>query len=722
MVYDKIPADMTIEELRREYIELKGQLKEKEDIQKEKDRRKDLDYKNRYYAIFNNIADPVFIYDSITFKFLHCNNAVFDTYGYTREEILEMNLFDLHSPDEFEAVKVNVDKRITRALSTTHLTKNGEERLVEMKSEQVYFDDHSAWMIIVHDLTERIAMERQLHEYKNKLEAMVNERTLELLMSLKKLRAEAGERKKTELAIIKSEKKFRSIIEKSLDGIFLVNEEGFVIEWNDAQQSIFGVHRNKALGRKIWDVQFGVLPKEKRNDAMYKELKNFWTSFLETGIAPFKNNLLGTRIERSDGSVRDLQQLFFSIGTDKGSMMACTTRDITTKLAMEKNFSQSQKMEAMGKLAGGIAHDFNNMLGGIIGYTELAMRKTAKRSAGMKYMNEVLTAGKRASELVKQILIFSRREEKQKEPVRMSLIVKEALKLLHSSIPAPIELVAVIEAENRLILADSTQIHQIIMNLCTNAAHAMKGRDGIIEVKLVDEDVDAHLYKGLGAGLHLRLTISDTGCGMKQEILDQIFEPFFTTKAEGEGTGMGLAVVHGIVQSHDGYIGVYSEEGEGTTFSILLPVITAAVNKQAKESDVILGGHERILLVEDDAMLAEAEEKMLQELGYDVTVMKSGSEAAEIFSRVPHHFDIVITDYAMTRMTGTQLIRHIREIRTDIPVILCTGFSNVTTPEEMKELDIGTVIMKPLDLEHTANTIRKLLAKGKPKPHNRPLK
>jgi PAS domain S-box-containing protein len=709
-----LASAMPKEDFRREGKGLHQQLKEIIKIQEQKERKRVQETRKKYYSYLDKIADPVFIYDAITYRFLHCNESFIKNFGYSEEEILSMTPFDLHKPEDFEKVRENIEKRTVDTPKTfTYLTKDRRQRIVEIMTEDIFFEGNPAWMTVVHDITEHIVTEEELKKSRLRLEEILGERREEVLLATQKLTREIEERMKAEDAIRESEVKFRNIIEKSLDGIILVDEKGSIIEWNSGQETIYGVKRAMVAGKKIWDVQFQHEPREKRVDENYKEIKNLWENFLTTGINPFQNREQVSKIERPDGQLRDIQQLYFTIETDKGKgfMMACTTRDITSRLVMEKQLIQSQKMEAMGTLAGGIAHDFNNILGGIIGYTELAVRTLDKKSPVQKYLKQVLTASKRASDLVKQILIFSRRETKEKEPVQMSLIAKEAIKLLRSSLPATIEIVSKIKDDKSFILADPTQIHQVIMNLCTNAAHAMKEKGGIMEVRLNKETVEPGLYKELKAGPHLRLSISDTGHGIKQELIDKIFEPFFTTKQAEEGTGMGLAVVHGIVKSHNGNISVYSKEGEGTTFSILLPIVVDVIHKQEKKEEEIPGGNERILLVEDDTSLAEAEKKLFEELGYNVTKVTSGIEAFEIFRTVPDRFDIIISDYSMPKMTGGELISKIRSFNPDIPVILCTGFSDVITPSKARSLRIGDIIMKPIELGQIAKSIRKLLEK-----------
>jgi len=710
MVKKKSTGAVAINELRRANKELCQQIKDLKEIQQKKDKRREMETRLKYYAFLDKIAEPVFIYDAITYKFLHCNVAFSKNYGYSKEECTVLTPFDLYKSEEFAKVRAIIDSRTEGTPPTfTHLTKDRRQRTVEIMTEAIQHDGQPAWMTVVHDITDHITMEEELSRYRDRLEEMVDEKTAQVILANKKLQQEIEERKKAESAITESETKFRNIIEKSLDGILLVDEMGTVIEWNRGQENIFGTKSPMVVGKKIWDVQFQHEPGEKKDEENYEKINAAWQSFFKTGINPFQNKLQVSKIEKSDGKIRDIQQLYFPIKTDKGFMMACTTRDITSELMMEKQFSQSQKMEAMGTLAGGIAHDFNNILAGIMGYTQLAVRKLDKESPVQKYLGQVLTASERATGLVKQILTFSRSEKKEKEPVQLYLIVKEAVKLIRSSLPAGIEIESRLEDDRSYILADPTQLHQVIMNLCTNAAHAMKVTGGVMEVRLRKETVEAGIYKELEPGPHLRLSISDTGHGIKPELMDKIFEPFFTTKGAGEGTGMGLAVVHGIVKSHNGNMSVYSKVGQGTTFSILFPTTVEVIHKHREQEETLPGGSERILLVEDEATLAAAEKKLLEELGYKVTAISNGVAALELFHKVPDRFDIIITNYSMPKMTGVELIRHIREINPHIPVIVCTGFSKVAAPAEAKSLGIGDIISKPIDLARIAKSIRKLL-------------
>jgi CheY-like chemotaxis protein len=331
-------------------------------------------------------------------------------------------------------------------------------------------------------------------------------------------------------------------------------------------------------------------------------------------------------------------------------------------------------------------------------------------------LKRVLESGMRATDLVRQILTFSRQSEQEQKPVHMTPIIKESLKLLRSSLPATIE----IRQENTLgnnrdlVLADQTQLHQVLMNLGTNAAHAMRANGGALRVNLTEFEVDTTFvsrHPNLRPGPYLKLTVTDTGHGMEPAVMERIFDPYFTTKDVGEGTGMGLAVVQGIVHSHGGEITVYSEPGRGTAFHVFLPRFEGDTNHEEKTEDVVIGGTERVLFVDDEALLADLGQELLESLGYTVTVTLRSREALKLFNSDPQAFDLVITDMTMPGLTGRELARNLLSIRPDIPIILCTGFSEQTKGKQIMEIGIREVITKPYVLHTIATTIRRVLDK-----------
>jgi CheY-like chemotaxis protein len=369
-------------------------------------------------------------------------------------------------------------------------------------------------------------------------------------------------------------------------------------------------------------------------------------------------------------------------------------------------------MEAIGTLAGGIAHDFNNILSAVIGYTQIALDDVPKGTLLQSNLKEVLKAGRRARDVVKQILAFSRQTEQERKPLEISLIVKEALKLLRASLPATIEIRQNIGTDLGTVLADATQIHQVLMNLCTNAAHAMGERGGILEVNLANVELGSDFtsrYPDIDPGPYLRLTVSDTGHGMHPSIMERIFNPFFTTKERGEGTGMGLAVVHGIVKGYGGTITVFSEPGEGSTFHIYLPLIDREVEPEAGIGEPIPTGNEHILFIDDERAIVDVGKQILERLGYDVVTITSSTAALELFRAQSDKFDLVITDMTMPNMTGEELARELMNIRPDIPIILCSGYSKKITEVKTKDIGIRAFVVKPILKREIAETIRRVL-------------
>jgi signal transduction histidine kinase len=380
--------------------------------------------------------------------------------------------------------------------------------------------------------------------------------------------------------------------------------------------------------------------------------------------------------------------------------------------AAHQRLIQVQKMEAIGTLAGGIAHDFNNILGAILGYTELVLDDLPGGTLMRKNAQRILSATQRAAELVKQILAFSRQSKQEQKPLILGDIVKEALKLFRSSLPATIEIRQKIKAHSGVISGDSTQIHQVMMNLCANAAHAMKDTGGILEVALDEVLPDAESSSGqnnLKPGVYLRLTVSDTGYGISPAVMKRIFEPYFTTKKTGEGTGMGLAVIHGIVKNHNGDISVYSEPGKGTSFHLFFPKIEGKTGPDSKLTEKVPGGKERILLVDDEKALTEMGTQMLKRLGYEVEGISNAVTALETFRLEPDRFQLVISDLTMPHMTGIQLAEEIKKIKPDIPIIICSGYSASLTEKQINALGISEFIMKPIVKSELAQVVRNVL-------------
>jgi signal transduction histidine kinase/ActR/RegA family two-component response regulator len=409
-------------------------------------------------------------------------------------------------------------------------------------------------------------------------------------------------------------------------------------------------------------------------------------------------------------------------GSGKVTKLMGTVQDITERkqaeeerIKLEDRLRQAQKMEAIGTLAGGIAHDFNNILAAMIGYAELATIDAPENAPIQAHLKQIVQAGTRGRDIVKQILAFSRQASQEAKPVDMKRVVDEALKFLRATLPTTIEIRRQIQFEPCTILGDATQMQQVLVNLGTNAAHAMQEKGGVLEVSLTGLHLEEKAFPDcpdLKPGSYVKLAVTDTGHGMTREVMACIFDPFFTTKERGRGTGMGLSVVHGIVQGHGGAVRVDSQPGEGSTFEVYFPRLEREAEPEPDSFSSMPTGRERILLVDDEKALTDLGERMLGQLGYEVTARTSSTEALELFRDKPDRFDLVITDMTMPGMTGVELSMEVLRIRPDIPVILCTGFSERITEEQAKQKGIRAFMMKPFAMREVAETVRRVLAQG----------
>ena len=390
--------------------------------------------------------------------------------------------------------------------------------------------------------------------------------------------------------------------------------------------------------------------------------------------------------------------------------------NISERKDLERRLRQAQRMESIGNLAGGIAHDFNNILTPIVGISEMLSEDLASGSIERENAMEILKAGLRGKELVNRILAFSRQSEPRMVAVPIQQILKEALKFGRATIPSNFEISQNIQNDCGLVLADPTQIHQIIMNLLTNAYHAVEQTNGKIDVELKEEELSQDRLSDsiLAPGRYVVLRISDTGTGMEVDIVNRIFEPYFTTKELGKGTGLGLAVVYGILREHKGDIKVCSEPGKGSTFTVYLPMIENATDQSTiPKNEILKTGNERILVVDDEETIARLEVKILERFGYTVTTVTSSVRALDIFSENPEAFDLVITDMAMPQMTGDKLAEKILSIKPDIPIIICTGFSEMIDKDKAAKLGIKGFLMKPVVKSEIIYMVRQVLDEAK---------
>ncbi len=387
------------------------------------------------------------------------------------------------------------------------------------------------------------------------------------------------------------------------------------------------------------------------------------------------------------------------------------------KIKLESRLQQSYKMEAIGSLAGGIAHDFNNILSAIIGYSELARFKVEGDEPLENELQEIYNAGIRARDLVKQILTFSRQADITREPLDAIPLFKEALKFLRASLPVTIQINQDFPAHPCMVMADASQMHQMLMNLCTNAAHAMKENGGVLEVsakpvQMEKDDTNMPEYKQLKPGRYLRINVSDTGCGIAEELVHRIFDPFFTTKQRGEGTGMGLSVVHGIVNDMGGGISAYSFPGKGSSFHVFLPLLEHKGMPSEAMTPVLQTGSGTILLVDDEEAIIDSGRGILEHLGYTVVSTTRPIEALEMFKANPDRFDLVVTDQTMPGMTGLELAEQLHKVSPDKPVVLCTGYGMDLTPQKLTLSGICSMILKPVSTSELAETVHEALGRN----------
>lgn len=626
----------------------------------------------RYRNLFEGL--PVALYrTSPSGRILQANPALVKLLGYPNlQTLMQANVKDIEDPEE--------RKRMLALLGETGEIRDFETQLRRYDGARIWVQDTARAV--------RDADGRLLH-YEGSL-------------------VDVTERKSARLALHRSEKKYRDLFDTISDFIYTHDLEGHFVTVNRAAARTLGYTPQDLIGRPISDFMF-----PEYRQAFYED---YLPSIRRKGAL---NGI--TKYLAKDGSTHYIEYRSVLVEQEgRNPLVSGSGRNITDRILaqrevsrLEQQLQQAQKMEAIGTLAGGVAHDFNNILAAIIGYTELACLQLADNHKAIGSLKEVLKAGHRAKDLVKQILSFSRQSQQEFRPVDITPIVKEALKLLRASLPATIGIKQNIESGIGTVQADPTQIHQVLMNLCTNAAHAMREKEGTLEVVIKKVEVDAvaaREHAELHPGPYLRLTVTDTGHGIPPDILQRIFEPYFSTKGRDQSTGLGLAVVHGIVKNHRGVVLVETSPGQGAAFHVYLPLINGTTHTQrALASEPLPTGNESILLVDDEEVLVDIGKKMLEHLGYEVVTRTNSIEALELFRKRPDRFELVITDMTMPNMTGDTFAKEIIKIRNDMPIILCTGFSERISEEEAKALGIRKFLMKPLVLREFAKTIRHAL-------------
>ncbi|MBP9010635.1 MAG: PAS domain S-box protein [Smithellaceae bacterium] len=597
-------------------------------------------------------------------RFKYVNEEMTNIFGHTAEEMIDhMGLQEVIYPEDLPLLVQNVRQQNARGFKSMHhefriVTREGEVRNVEMLGSRTLYQGRPAVIGTLLDITERHRAQEELQ-------------------------------------------RLSTAVEQAAEDIIITDPEGIIQYVNPAFEKITGYSRAEAIGRNPRFLQSG-----RHDSAFYKRL---WDTLRDGRI--WTGHLID---RRKDGDIIEEDTTISPLTTSTGKLMGYVAlkRDVTETVRIEAQLRQAQKMEAIGVLAGGIAHDFNNILGALMGYAELAKLKTTDKGI-LPHLERILKACDRSRDLIKQILDFSRQGEYNVQPVSVIPIVKEAMKLLRSTMPATVEIRQVYNTSHDMVLTDPTQIHQVLVNLCTNALYAMRNQEGVLEVRIEEQQYSGEGPPGapqLKEGGYLQITVSDTGEGIDPAWKDRIFEPFFTTKKVGEGTGLGLSVVYGIVRDCGGAITIDSEPSRGTAVTIYLPLLDADSSAKEEKTEEILRGRGRILLVDDEEPIASLGQEILSSLGYEVDVRYSSNDALEAFQAHPDRYDLVITDMTMPNMTGAGLARELLKIRPDLPIILTTGYSDRIDEEQAKKIGFREFLMKPVSLIELSRVVKEQLA------------
>jgi PAS domain S-box-containing protein len=633
----------------------------------------------KFRTLTEELPNMVFIYKNG--KILYVNERCNELINYKREEIYaaEFDYLSIIAPEHRDVVmqkffqhKIGVE---VDPYECTLISKTNQRIECLQMSKVIHYKGERAILVIVTDLTEF---------------------------------------KRTQETIIESQNRLSCIITSAMESIITLDEHRRIQSFNPASELMFRCSKDEAMGQSI--DRFIALPNsDKNHDNDSEHEQNSIVSLLEGRM----RTINGIRV---NGEVFPVEASIAKVNAGDEELYTIILRDITERLKSEETqrnlqaqLLQSQKMEAVGSLAGGIAHDFNNILSVIIGNAELVKLKLTPKHRAIKHIEEVISASDRAQELVQQILAFSRKQDTHFRPVRLHYILREGMRLLRASLPKTIEIKMDLPMNGPLVLGDATQIHQVIMNLCTNAAHAMEGIDGklFIRQKNVEFDDRSILYHpDLKKGAYAMFTVQDTGLGMDGFTLKRIFEPFFTTKALGKGTGLGLAIVHAIIKNHGGAIKVQSQVGKGTQFDVYLPIYEGEEdNLKSEKTKESLGNAERIMIVDDEEQLLKMLSETLKGLGYQSFPFVRPIEALQTFEENPSGFDLVITDQTMPHMTGIFLAGRIKQLRNDLPIVLMTGYDQLEDPKKLESFGIRTVLLKPFRKVVLAETLRKILGK-----------
>jgi len=627
------------------------------------------DSREQYRLLMENSSDAILLYDEKSQKVIEANPKAAELTGRPIEQLVGLKQHELHPPEEYA-----LHKQLFRSLmegnpdifatDVTLLHQSGTRIPVQISASRTTIKGRTIIQRIYHDMRKRVKDEEQ-----------------------RRLLATA--------------------IEQAVESVVITDIHGKVEYVNPSFERITGYTKKESIGKKP-----SILKSGKMEDYYYKLL---WDTI--SAGREWRGKMIN---KKKDGSLFTEELSITPVKDSRGkiSHYVAVKRDITRQDKLKKSMRQTQKMQAIGTLAGGIAHDFNNILTAILGFAELSALQCGDNATLKNNISEIITASERAGQLIKQILTFSRQTEKNISPLRIDLIVKEALRLLRASLPSNIELAMDIRS-NKMVRADPTQIHQVVMNLCMNSFQALEDENGWIRVTLDSVDIVPHEGIELGnlpAGQYVVLKVEDNGHGIAREHVNRIFEPYFTTKEKDEGTGFGLSVVHGIVQDHRGAIKVESTPGKGSTFTVYLPAVKSMDSSSSIENIELKKGDGRILLVDDEQQIVDYEVQVLENAGYITYSTTSSIDAVKIFNQHKKRLDLIITDMAMPEMTGLQLFKEIRKSsRKEIPVILCSGYSEYVSAKSSVALGLNGYLAKPFTAEQLIDEVQRILVVKKSK-------
>lgn len=621
----------------------------------------------KYRQLFHTVPDAILLFEAETRKFIDVNDAALHMYGYSREEFLNLTNSDITAEleESEKTIKQTIHRKIQRIPLRYHTKKDGTKFPVEISAGAMKLDDKNILCGVIRDITQRKTLEDALKE---------------------------------------SKEKYRLLIDSSDAAISLFDQNGTYLLLNVVAANWLKGKPQNFVGKTVHDT----FSKEFADNLLEILKKIIQSGVGETigGMVDPLNRYVSSSlrpVRKSDGEIIGVQVVSRDISEQR--------RKENEKQQLLSQLERAQKMESIGNLAGGIAHDFNNILSSVIGYTQLGMEDLTDKIMLRKNLKGVLNAAFRAQNLIRQIITFSRPIKTGFGPILLSPVIKETLKFLKATLPSTIIVKRYLKVDRDIAIADASQIHQVLMNLCVNASQAMGENGGNLKVTLTNVDYDSTFVDlhNVTHGSYLKLSVSDSGPGIPPEHIEKIFDPFFTTKDEYHGSGLGLSVVRRIVDEHGGTIQIDSKIGEGSTFNVFFPTSEKKMMEDEKISETAPTGKGRILLVDDEATILKWQSRMLTQLGYDVETCQESTKALDLFQRQPDRFDMVVTDMTMPHIRGDRLAKELMKTRPDIPIILCTGHSGFISEKKALSMGLRGFLPKPFTKQNIAKMIRSVL-------------